>query len=200
MSTSDPTPGETPSRPYHHGDLRRALIEAAHAMVEESGPETLSLRNAARRIGVSHNAPYRHFPSRTELLAAVAADGFRALRDAVEQEQGLAAGIRAYIGFARAHPGLFRLMFGETLQKSADPALWAASEHAYDGLRRCVHEVAPGADRATVAVAWAQLHGLALLTITGQLASDLVDNRAVDILVDRAAAILKAGLPLATSK
>ncbi len=71
--------GSGPAQPYHHGDLRRALVAAARALLEESGPEALSLRDVARRVGVSHNAPYRHFPTKQALLAAVAAEEFAAL-------------------------------------------------------------------------------------------------------------------------
>ncbi|MGO1074499.1 TetR/AcrR family transcriptional regulator [Inquilinus sp. CA228] len=203
MSTS-----EQAGQPYHHGDLRRALVAAARALLEESGPEALSLRDVARRVGVSHNAPYRHFPTRQALLAAVAAEGFAALSTRLAQlpaapglgaSPGLAAGFRGYLGFAREQPGLFRLMFDGTLEKSADPALWAAGEQAYDGLRRAVHRLAPAADRAAVVAAWAQLHGLALLVITGQLSEDLVRDGGLDALADRAAAILEAGLRTAGS-
>jgi len=187
-----------PDQRYHHGDLRRALLAAAREMLEESGPEALSLRDVARRVGVSHNAPYRHFPTRQALLAAVAAEGFAALSARMaslpESAPGFAAGFRAYLGFARAQPGLFRLMFDGTLEKSADPALWAAGEQAYDGLRQAVLSVAPRADRAAVVAAWAQLHGLALLAITGQISEELMRDDGADILADRAAAILEAGL------
>lgn len=189
-----------PEQPYHHGDLRRALVAAARALLEESGPEALSLRDVARRVGVSHNAPYRHFPTRQALLAAVAAEGFAALSTrmaAVPAAPGLAAGFRCYLGFAREQPGLFRLMFDGTVEKSADPALSAASEQSYDGLRRAVHRIAPAADRAAVVTVWTQMHGLALVTISGQLADDLLRDGGLDALADRAAAILEAGLRMA---
>jgi AcrR family transcriptional regulator len=189
-------------QPYHHGDLRRALLAAARALLEESGPEALSLRDVARRVGVSHNAPYRHFPTRQALLAAVAAEGFAALSArlvGIAQGAGMAAGFRAYLGFAREQPGLYRLMFDGVLEKSADPALWAVGERAYDGLRQAVHSLSPGADRAAVVAAWAQLHGLALLVIAGQLADDLVRDGGLDALAGRAAAILEAGLRAAGS-
>lgn len=188
-------------QPYHHGDLRRALVAAARALLEEAGPEALSLRDVARRVGVSHNAPYRHFPTRQALLAAVAAEGFATLSARMTAlsaapgpaAPGLAGGFRCYLGFAREQPGLFRLMFEDT-GKSADPALRAESEQAYDGLRRAVHRIAPGADRAAVVAVWAQLHGLALLVIAGQLADDLVHDGGLDALAGRAASILEAGL------
>ena len=210
MSTSEQN---GPEQPYHHGDLRRALVAAARALLEEAGPEALSLRDVARRVGVSHNAPYRHFPTRQALLAAVAAEGFAALSARMAAvpaapgpgvppglaPPGLAAGFRCYLGFARDLPGLFRLMFDGTVEKSADPALSAASEQSYDGLRRAVHRIAPAADRAAVVTVWTQMHGLALVTISGQLADDLVRDGGLDRLADRAAAILEAGLRSAGS-
>ena len=197
VSTSEPA---GTGQPYHHGDLRRALLAAARALLEESGPEALSLRDVARRVGVSHNAPYRHFPTKQALLAAVAAGGFAALSTRMTNlppAPGLAAAFRCYLGFAREQPGLFRLMFDDALEKSSDPALWAAGKRAYDGLRRAVHRLAPAADRAAVVAAWAQLHGLALLVITGQLAEDLVRDGGLERLADRTAAILEAGLRVA---
>jgi AcrR family transcriptional regulator len=203
---------EQAGQPYHHGDLRRALVAAARALLEESGPEALSLRDVARRVGVSHNAPYRHFPTKQALLAAVAAEGFAALSarmaavpatpglgapPGMGAPPGLAAGFRCYLGFAREQPGLFRLMFDGTVEKSADPALRAASEQSYDGLRRAVHRIAPAADRAAVVTVWTQMHGLALLAISGQIADDLVRDGGLDALADRAAAILEAGLRMA---
>ncbi|KGM33445.1 hypothetical protein P409_15805 [Inquilinus limosus MP06] len=188
---------ERDAQPYHHGDLSRALVAAARALLEESGPEALSLRDVARRVGVSHNAPYRHFPTKQALLAAVAAEGFSILSARLAEiptGAGMAAGFRGYLGFAREQPGLYRLMFDGGLQKSADPALWAVGERAYDGLRQAVHSLAPGADRAAVVAAWAQLHGLALLVISGQLADDLVRDGALDALAGRVGAILEAGL------
>lgn len=194
---------EQAGQPYHHGDLRRALVAAARALLEESGPEALSLRDVARRVGVSHNAPYRHFPTKQALLAAVAAEGFAALSarmaaapaaPGLGAPPGLAAGFRCYLGFAREQPGLFRLMFDGAVETSADPSLRAESDQAYDGLRRAVHRIAPGADRTAVVAAWAQLHGLTLIVLSGQLAEDLVRDGGLDALADRAAAILEAGL------
>lgn len=200
VSTSEQ---DGPEQPYHHGDLRRALVAAALTLLEEAGPEALSLRDVARRVGVSHNAPYRHFPTRQALLAAVAAEGFAALSTRLAQlpaepgpgaPPGLAAGFRGYLGFAREQPGLFRLMFDGGLETSADPALRMKSDQAYDGLRRAVHRVAPAADRAAVVTVWAQMHGLALIVLTRQLSEDLVRDGGLDMLADRAAAILEAGL------
>ena len=113
-------------RPYHHGDLRRSLIDAALALVTEKQDWTFSLREITRRAGVSHNAPYNHFADSDDLLIAVAAAGFKRLRDhlrlavsgvAAPDEALLACG-RAYIELALKNPALYRLMCGPALAKS----------------------------------------------------------------------------------
>ena len=112
---------------YHHGDLRRALVDAAVAIVAEQGAEAFTLREAARRLGVNHRAAYRHFADKAALLAAVAEQGFRGLIEATRGEAGaapgpaerLAAAARAYVAFAAAHPAHFRVMFGPRLNEAA---------------------------------------------------------------------------------
>ena len=130
------------SESYHHGDLRRALLEAAGAILQESGAPALSLRGIARRAGVSHMAPYHHFAGRGELVAALAADGFErlatAMRDAMESATGAdpverlrACGV-AYVVFAVRNPEMFQLMFGRELaDSSAHPELRQAARAAY---------------------------------------------------------------------
>src|SRR5581483_949343 len=82
------------SKPYHHGDLREALMRAAEALIGEVGPRAFTLREVARRAGVSHNAPYRHFASRDDLLRAVAAEGFERLRTTMIRHMKLNASPR----------------------------------------------------------------------------------------------------------
>src|SRR5215831_3608808 len=102
-------------RPYHHGDLRAALVKAAQTAVEQGGPEAVSLRDLAKALGVSTAAPYRHFPDRRALLAEVAAQGFRdltaAYRAAGASERDATAAMRetarAYLTLAFGRPGLF---------------------------------------------------------------------------------------------
>src|SRR5690348_15474902 len=111
---------------YHHGDLRQALLDAALELLEKQGPEALVLREVARRAGVSHNAPYRHFASREELLAGLAARGFGEFGKRVQSAQGGGKGTgmgEAYVGFALEHPQLFRLMFGGVVRLGSDPQL-----------------------------------------------------------------------------
>jgi AcrR family transcriptional regulator len=115
--------GSTDTRPYHHGDLRRALIEAALALVTEEQDWAFSLREVARRAGVSHNAPYNHFPEKRDLLGAVAAAGFEALRERMRAAvAGIASPTEALLGSGKAYvnagvenPALYRLMFGPAL-------------------------------------------------------------------------------------
>ena len=110
-------------RPYHHGDLRRALVEAAYALVTEEQDWGFSLREVSRRAGVSHTAAYNHFADKRDLLAAVAAQGFDLLRtrmlDAIAKvktaDDALMASGHAYVGFAVEEPALYRLMFGPAL-------------------------------------------------------------------------------------
>ena len=114
---------------YHHDDLRRALIDAALAPVTEEQDWTFSLRELARRAGVSHNAPYNHFPDKRDLLGAVAAVGFERLRDGMrsaiagieDAEAAVVTCARTYVRRGLDNPALHRLMFG--------PAL-ADTEHA----------------------------------------------------------------------
>jgi AcrR family transcriptional regulator len=113
-------------RPYHHGDLRQALIEAALALVTEEQDWEFSLREVARRADVSHNAPYNHFSDKTDLLSAVAAIGFERLRDGLlaaisgksAADVALLASGHAYVRIGTKNPALYRLMFGSAL---ADP-------------------------------------------------------------------------------
>jgi AcrR family transcriptional regulator len=113
-------------RPYHHGDLRRALVDAALALVKEEQDWAFSLREVARRAGVSHNAPYNHFPEKRDLLGAIAAAGFEALRDRMraatagigDPRLALAACSKAYVKLGVENPALYRLMFGPALAKA----------------------------------------------------------------------------------
>src|SRR5690349_9700618 len=95
---------------YHHGNLRPALLRAAGKMLEKQGPAGVSLREASRRAGVSHAAPYRHFADREALLAELAAEGFEMLAEALRGHAGRDMG-EAYVRFALEHPQRFRLMF-----------------------------------------------------------------------------------------
>ena len=168
---------------YHHGALRGALVEAGLAILAEGGdPAALSLREAARRAGVSAMAPYRHFPDKEALLAAVAEVGFERLAAALGAADagadGLAALVaqgHAYVGFALAEPALFRLMFGPTFAKADPSAKEGESATAFAVLAERVAALASPAEREFVALhCWAVVHGLASLALDGKIDRDPV--------------------------
>jgi AcrR family transcriptional regulator len=157
---------------YHHGDLRTATVQAAEKILEEQGLGALSIREAARRAGVSHNAPYRHFPDRDSLLAELAAQGFRLLGDELRTRRGREMG-EAYVRFALAHPERFRLMFGPQLRHERHPALREAAQHTYNALVSAFRADGAIADpEKAAAAAWSLVHGLAHLILDGQLKND----------------------------
>lgn len=157
---------------YHHGDLRSALTRAAAALIDERGVEGVTLREAARRAGVSHGAPYRHFSGRDALLAELARDGFVRLVTALEDAapRGGREVARAYLRFALANPQRFRLMFvlaadaeRETGWREGLQRTMRAFARAYSGLAE-----AQDLQRAAVA-AWSLVHGLAQLMLDGHV-------------------------------
>jgi AcrR family transcriptional regulator len=116
---------------YHHGDLRAALIAAARHVLETARPEEITLKSLALRLGVSQPAPYRHFANRDALLAAVAADGFErfrdtlvAARDEARWNEAFVHTCLAYLEFARANRGVYRLMIASHLLCEADDEPW----------------------------------------------------------------------------
>jgi AcrR family transcriptional regulator len=160
--------------PYHHGALKEALLHAAESMLDEGGVEAVNLREAARRAGVSPTAPYRHFVDKEALLAALAARGFaafgRALEDAARGASApMAAMGRAYVTFALARPGRFRLMFGAALgDRSRYPELHAAAMQAFDTLRTSARKTRADVEFPALR-AWCVVHGLAHLLLDGML-------------------------------
>ena len=178
----DPSPADASPQPYHHGELRPALLACARGILEEDGFEALSLRAVARRAGVSRQAPYHHFADKEALLAAVAAEGFRALAQASRTRMRTAAAGRerlnasgvAYVTFAAANPALFQLMFGGGGEGfRTDPDLVAARAESLAVLTGAVEGLTPsmGASPAHAALkAWALVHGLADLLIRGIVA------------------------------
>ncbi|HEX4869120.1 MAG TPA: TetR/AcrR family transcriptional regulator [Moraxellaceae bacterium] len=202
MSTSGREPADE-SR-YHHGRLREALVTEGLRLLEESGEGAFSLRELARRLGVSANAAYRHFASKEALLEALAAEGFRrfaagqlmAARGGDSPQAGFLAAGRAYVAFAEAHPALFRLMFGRFSADRHGDELAAAGELAYEGLRHGVAAALgrPVADpEVDVAVlrAWSLVHGLSHLVLDGQLARRLGNAAAVQACIE---AVLRQAL------
>ena len=172
---------ETAARRYHHGDLRRSILDAALDEISEDGPGTLSLRELARSVGVSHAAPRHHFGDKRGLLTAIAVEGFELL--AVElgrawqsTQSFLEVGV-AYVRFALAHRAHFEVMFRPELLRDDDPALEAARQATGDLLYGPVATLAradSGADPRTPAIAaWSLVHGLATLWLTHNLPPDI---------------------------
>ncbi|MFM9371629.1 TetR/AcrR family transcriptional regulator [Streptomyces sp. Da 82-17] len=167
----------TSQRAYHHGDLRRAVLTAALDVIRDSGPTALSLRDLARRAGVSHAAPAHHFKDRAGLLTAIATEGYELLADALADAPGLRErGVR-YVRFCREHPAHFQVMFAPELLREDDPALVAARERAGEQLRAGVEELessARGEDARLAGVAaWALAHGFATLLLGRNLEGPL---------------------------
>lgn len=164
---------------YHHGSLRVALLEQARAILDEGGPASVTLRETARRAGVSATATYRHFRDKDALLAAVAAEGFEqfAVRLAASIQGGrpFTEMGRAYIKFALERPGLFRLMFSPLIQaREAHPDLAIASAKAFEVLNsaaKTAGELSTGAPPSPIA-AWALVHGLSHLMLDGVFPPD----------------------------
>lgn len=170
-------------RGYHHGDLKRALLEAARRLIAEKGPSGLTMAEAARAAGVSPSAPYRHFADRDALLRDIALIGFRAFGDQLEAAwndprttplAGLDAIGRAYLAFAREEPAAFQTMFGADVDLAADLALRAAADRAFDVLQNAVAAVsaaAPADKRPPTGLAALHIatlsHGVAALYVLG---------------------------------
>jgi AcrR family transcriptional regulator len=191
-------------QPYHHGDLRRTLIETALQLVTEEQDWTFSLREVARRAGVSPHAPYNHFPEKLDLLAAAAAVGFERLRDGmrgamvglVEAEVLLAAICRTYVRHGLENPALYRLMFGPALSNTGSADRPKVAKLAGDQARAVLEEVVlHGARSGAFAVSpddpqdlelaalstWSATHGLTMLVIdkipkAGLLVDDLIER------------------------
>ncbi|MFE2151306.1 TetR/AcrR family transcriptional regulator [Streptomyces lavendulae] len=179
------TPPASASRPaaaadrhgYHHGDLRRALLAAAVEAIEESGATAVSLRDLARRAGVSHAAPAHHFGDKAGLLTAVAVEGFDLFADALnatwERTGDFAEVGVAYVRFGLTHRGHFEVMFQPALCRTDSADLAAARARAAESLRTGAALLAADADggnqqTATLA-AWSLVHGFTALQLSGTL-------------------------------
>ncbi len=161
------------ARPYHHGDLRRALILAAERVLEREGPQALSLRAVAREAGVSPAAPYHHFKDKSDLLTAIAEAGFDALGDtikaavAVDSEAKMSTMGVAYVRFARDNPALYRVMYD--VSRNADGMPDKTHDGEGGGFRMVEQAmiragVDPGDDlnlKLWCISAWCSAHGIA---------------------------------------
>ena len=196
-----------PPSPYHHGDLRQAMLQAAAEVLEERGLERFTLRECARRAGVSHGAPAHHFGDVRGLLTALVAGGFEQLLCWMDEHEAaarrdvfsqLAANGKAYVAFALAHRALFQLMFRSDCVDAQDALLADAGAQAYLRLRAHVAAVSPEPKLmdARVAFAWSTVHGLATLVLENQLvAGQTVGNHSTALtLWDSFVQLMKPGL------
>jgi AcrR family transcriptional regulator len=167
---------------HHHGTLRRALLDAVAEIVRDAGPDAVSLRECARRAGVSHSAAAPHFGDKRGLLTAFVTEGEARLAATMRQEVAalpgdadaaarLAATGRGYIGFARANPAHFRLMFRTDLIDHNDRTWREAADDGFAVLEQAMAEAAPGLEkrgwRARLALAWSAVHGFSTLRAEG---------------------------------
>lgn len=182
---------------HHHGALRRALLDAVAEIVLDAGPDAVTLRECARRAGVSHSAAAPHFGDKRGLLTAFAVEGEwrleRAMAEAVaalpegaDPAARLAATGRGYIAFARANPAHFRLMVRTDLLDREDPAWRASTAAAFAQLSDALAAAAPGLDerarRARLALAWAAVHGFCTLRSEGAAVTLWTPQVAEDLL------------------
>jgi len=175
----------TKSSSYHHGDLRHAILAAALDVIAAEGPGALSMRDLARRAGVSHAAPAHHFKDRTGLLTAIATEGYELLADALADADGLRErGVR-YVRFGVEHPAHFQVMFLPDLLRGDDAALLAARARAGAELSAGVSGV-PASGRGEDArlagiAAWSLAHGFATLLLSENLREPVGERNPEDV-------------------
>lgn len=184
MKKRQQKPARTPARPYHHGDLKAALLREAERVLEAGGVSRVTLREVSRRAGVSHTAPKNHFGDLSGLLSELAAVGFvrfgQALGEAAssageDAKVRMQAMGRAYVRFARAHPGLFSLMYRSEVLDPHRPALAEAIAGTRSVLVAAVLQRAQPAGLTPLQVAaqatavWALVHGFSVLLLDGRL-------------------------------
>lgn len=181
-------------RAYHHGDLRNGLLEAARSILEEESLAALTLRAVARKAGVSHAAPYRHFPNHEALLVELSIEGFDELREQLgeaakapgTESDKIATIGAAYMRFIAARPALARLMFGGQLpNRDQFPALGLKADAIGEEIGQALH------DQALGLAVWAAMHGLAMLVLENVI--DLGQRRSgLHVLPARSEIILRS--------
>jgi AcrR family transcriptional regulator len=184
-----------PARNYHHGDLKNALIAAGVEILAKEGLSGLSLRKVAERAGVSHNAPYSHFPDKQSLIAAISTEGFKQLYAELgaaissypnDPKRQLQEGACAYAQFAMNHTDTFKIMFSGVLEKEKEyPAFVEISQKTFErvvdvvracqaiGVLRSVRTIPP---EMTAVALWGQIHGIISLMLEGQISHTVLDR------------------------
>jgi AcrR family transcriptional regulator len=177
---------------YHHGDLRRALLDAALELVAREGTGAVALRELAARVGVTHAAPYRHFKNKEALFATVAEEGFKLFHDALvagrdaagkgDRARLIGTGV-AYVRFAVDHPGHFKVMFSHLGDKQSDvPGVVDEGMTAFMVLFDCIvaaqasGTLKPGDPLQQSLFAWSGVHGLSMLLVEQALGSVGIDE------------------------
>jgi AcrR family transcriptional regulator len=205
------TGADTPTagRGYHHGDLRQALIAVAETLLAEKGVEGFTLRECARRAGVSPAAPAHHFGNMTGLLTAIATLGFEGLAEAMESAAAASDGTAGerlkaiglgYIRFALTHPARFRVIFGRFPLDHGDAALASASKHAFNILAQTIaaqpgnNEPLDESAQADLVFAWSTVHGFANLALDGQIpfVEEADREKALKALAERVISLIPA--------
>ncbi len=194
---------ETPKKPYHHGDLREALLAAAEAALVELPVENVSLREIARRAGVSHAAPKHHFGTLGGLFAELAAQGFERFvtdLDTAANRQSdqspparMQAMARAYLRFAAANPAAYGLMFGKRVELEPSPHFATAAVAAWSQLENAVASVV-GPQQAINGslLVWSTCHGMAMLMLEKRMPPHIDPPRAIEAVTRMLIAGLRA--------
>lgn len=190
---------------YHHGNLKATLVKAAFQLVNRFGVEGFTLREVARRAGVSHNAPYRHFRSKEDLVAALAAEGFRQLHRALRKgvdgaadpQSALRAASRAYLHFGLSNPARFHVMFHAAFERQKYGEYTAAYGESLALLSELLRACGPvlsqnAALEATGELIWASVHGITELGMATRLRHGVADE--LEHLVDASVDSLLRGL------
>ena len=188
-----------PRKKYHHGDLKNALINAGVEILSKEGIEGLSLRKVAQRAGVSHSAPYSHFPDKQSLIAAISTEGFNQLYDELDAvvsahpknpKRQLQQGALAYVQFALKHTDTFKIMFSGVLEKEKEyPAFVDISHKTFqrvvDVVRACQEaRLLRSTPAEIMAMAiWGQVHGIISLALEGQIPHSLLDDHSIEDVV-----------------
>jgi AcrR family transcriptional regulator len=188
-----------PSKKYHHGDLKNALIKAGVEILAKEGIGGLSLRKVAQRAGVSHSAPYAHFTDKQSLIAAISTEGFNQLYaelDAVialypnDPKKQLIEGSQAYVRFAMNNADTFKIMFSGVLEKEKEyPTFVEISHKTFERVVGIVQTCQDtGILRAspsdiTAVIIWGQIHGIIALAMEGQISRTVLEQQSVQDIV-----------------
>jgi AcrR family transcriptional regulator len=212
MPAASVRPSRKPKSRYHHGDLRRALLDEAVRTIAREGAAGLTLREVGSRLGVSRSALYRHFSDRSALLAAVARQGFQRFADDLRQAWNEGPGTRrgfeqmgvAYVRFAVANPSHYRVMFSHFRDLCAkDPELQADAAASFQVLVQALislqqsGEIRPDEPLRLAHYVWATVHGIAMLAIDGELGPERSGSAQVSALIDFALLRMRTGIETA---